>query len=62
MEKRYLKVESAAELFDMNVRTLRMMCLVGQLKGRARKVGRRWYIPTRVMKELFGEESHEASR
>ena len=58
MDKRYLKVETAAESYNMNVRTLRQMCLAGQLKGRARKVGRRWYIPTQVMKELFGEECH----
>jgi len=62
LEKRYLKVETAAKFYDMNVRTLRQMCLAGQLKGKARKVGRRWYIPSTVMHELFGEEGHESKR
>jgi len=62
MEKRFLKVETAAKFYDMNVRTLRQMCLSGQLKGRAKKVGRRWYIPTKVMQDLFGEEGYESKR
>jgi len=60
LDKRFLKIETAAKVYDMNVRTLRHMCLAGPLKGRAIKVGRRWFIPVKVMHELFGEEGHEA--
>lgn len=58
MEKKYLKIETAAEAYDMNVRTLRQMCLAGDLKGKAKKVGRLWFIPTAEMKRLFKEADH----
>jgi len=62
MDKRYLKIETAAEIYDMNVRTLRQMCIAGELKGKAKKVGRLWFIPTSEMKKLFGEVDNGASK
>ncbi len=58
MEKRYLRIETAAKAYDMNIRTLRQMCLAGELKGKAKKVGRLWFIPSMEMKKLFEEDSH----
>lgn len=58
IDKRYLRIETAAETYDMNVRTLRQMCLAGALKGKAKKVGRLWFIPSSEMKNLFEEECH----
>ncbi len=52
-EKRFLRLDHAAALYDISARTLRTMCLLGKIK--ATKIGERWYLEPGEMQRLVAE-------
>lgn len=62
---RYMRLETASEVYDMKRRTLRQMCLTDKrlslhgrpekapFRGTAVKVARLWYIPVAELERLF---------
>lgn len=52
IERRYIRVQTAAEMYDYNVRDLRLKCLLGQVPG-ATKDGKYWRIPIWGMERLM---------
>ena len=54
-ENFYDAFETAA-LFGVDVDTVRRWCSTGKWKGKARKIGKGWMIPERLIKELVGSE------
>lgn len=51
-KKKYLKIRTAAEVYDLNPRTLRLWCLRGEIEG-ATKVGKHWLIPVETLERIF---------
>lgn len=52
-KKRYLRLETAAEVYDIKERTLRDMCIKKELESV--KVKGRWHILATALQKLFGE-------
>jgi hypothetical protein len=53
IEKRLLRLEHAADLYDFPPRTLRAACLTGRVK--ATRIGSRWYLRPEEMERLARE-------
>ncbi|OPY71004.1 MAG: hypothetical protein A4E57_00005 [Syntrophorhabdaceae bacterium PtaU1.Bin034] len=51
--KKLLTIESAAESYSQNIRTLRTSCLLGKVKGV--KIGRKWFVTPEEMERLARE-------
>lgn len=54
---RYLRVRTAARLYDFGLRELRQMCLLGKIEGATRAGGKEWRIPVESMERMMKEES-----
>lgn len=54
IEKRYIRVKTAAAMYDYNPQLLRQKCLLGQING-ATKDGKEWRIPIESMEKLMAE-------
>lgn len=51
-KKKYLSVKTAADIYDLNRRTLRLWCLRGDIEG-ATKIGKEWRIPVESLERMF---------
>lgn len=60
-DKRYIRIKTAAKMYDYNPQQLRMKCLLGQVHG-ATKDGKEWRIPIESMEKIMQEGIPERHR
>lgn len=58
-EKKFLRLETAAETYDMKIRTLRDMCI--NKKIASVKVKGRWHVSAPALQKLFQEEKNHGN-